>query len=40
MDVRGYGPVKDAAIRKMKAEVDHLRAALAEPPVQKMRSHG
>ncbi len=30
MDIRGYGPVKDAAIAKVKAEVAGLSAQLAQ----------
>lgn len=30
MDIRGYGPVKDAAIRKVKAEVEDLLGSLAK----------
>ncbi len=40
MDIRGYGPVKDAAIRKVKADVCELLAALAAPMPQKMQRHG
>ncbi len=40
MDIRGYGPVKDAAIAKVKAEVERLLAASAASPSPKMRAHG
>jgi indolepyruvate ferredoxin oxidoreductase len=30
MDIRGYGPVKEAAIHKVQAEVERLWAGLAE----------
>ncbi|MCD6071613.1 MAG: pyruvate ferredoxin oxidoreductase, partial [Microvirga sp.] len=32
MDIRGYGPVKEAAIHKVQAEVERLWARLAEQP--------
>lgn len=40
MDIRGYGPVKDAAIVKVKAEVETLLANLPASPSQKMLSYG
>ena len=40
MDIRGYGPVKDAAIGKVKAEVERLFAELDAPSPAKMRAHG
>lgn len=40
MDIRGYGPVKDAAIAKVKAQVEALLANLSASPSQKMRSYG
>ena len=33
MDIRGYGPVKEAAIHTVKAEVERLWARIAEPMV-------
>ena len=32
MDIRGYGPVKEAAIHKVQAEVERLWSRLAEQP--------
>ncbi len=32
MDIRGYGPVKEAAIHKVKAEVDGLWQRLSVQP--------
>ena len=32
MDIRGYGPVKEAAIHKVQAEVERLWARVAEQP--------
>jgi indolepyruvate ferredoxin oxidoreductase len=32
MEIRGYGPVKEAAIHKVKAEVERLMAQLAASP--------
>jgi indolepyruvate ferredoxin oxidoreductase len=40
MDIRGYGPVKDAAIGKVKAEVERLFAELDAPSPAKMRAYG
>jgi len=40
MDIRGYGPVKDAAIGKVKAEVERLFAELDAPSPARMRVHG
>jgi indolepyruvate ferredoxin oxidoreductase len=40
MDIRGYGPVKDAAIGKVKAEVERLFADLDAPSPARMRAHG
>lgn len=40
MDIRGYGPVKDAAIEKVKAEVERLFAELDAPSPAKMRAYG
>ncbi|WP_246179879.1 indolepyruvate ferredoxin oxidoreductase family protein [Microvirga thermotolerans] len=41
MDIRGYGPVKEAAIEKVKADVERLSARLtAEPPPGPARGHG
>jgi len=40
MDIRGYGPVKDAAIGKVKAEVERLFAELHAPSPAKMRAYG
>jgi indolepyruvate ferredoxin oxidoreductase len=40
MDIRGYGPVKDAAMGKVKAEVERLFAELDAPSPAKMRAYG
>jgi indolepyruvate ferredoxin oxidoreductase len=32
MDIRGYGPVKEAAIHQVKAEVERLWTRIAERP--------
>jgi len=40
MEIRGYGPVKDAAIREVRAKVDRLLAAMGASTPQKMQSHG
>ncbi len=40
MDIRGYGPVKDIAIAKVKPEVERLLAALAKSSSAKMRATG
>ncbi|MGY4467042.1 Pyruvate/2-oxoacid:ferredoxin oxidoreductase gamma subunit/uncharacterized small protein (DUF1192 family) [Bradyrhizobium sp. LB9.1b] len=40
MDIRGYGPVKDAAIGKVKAEVERLFAERDAPSPAKMRAYG
>ena len=40
MDIRGYGPVKDIAIAKVKPEVERMLAALAKTSAAKMRSTG
>jgi indolepyruvate ferredoxin oxidoreductase len=40
MDIRGYGPVKDIAIAKVKPEVERLLAALAKSSSAKMRAYG
>src|SRR5919112_6387942 len=32
MDIRGYGPVKEAAIHKVQAEIERLWSRLAEQP--------
>lgn len=40
MEIRGYGPVKDAAIGKVKAEVERLFAELDAPSPAKMRAYG
>jgi len=40
MEIRGYGPVKDAAIVKVKADIDRLLAELDMPSPARMRAHG
>jgi indolepyruvate ferredoxin oxidoreductase len=40
MEIRGYGPVKDAAIAKVKPEVERLLAELGEPSPAKLRGRG
>jgi indolepyruvate ferredoxin oxidoreductase len=40
MDIRGYGPVKDTAIAKVKPEVERLLTNLTTPVTQKMHAHG
>jgi indolepyruvate ferredoxin oxidoreductase len=40
MEIRGYGPVKDAAIAKVKPEVERLLAELGEPSPAKLRARG
>jgi len=40
MEIRGYGPVKDAAIAKVKPEVEQLLASLAASSPAKMRATG
>jgi indolepyruvate ferredoxin oxidoreductase len=40
MDIRGYGPVRDMAIAKVKPEVERLLAALAKSSSVKMRAYG
>ena len=40
MDIRGYGPVKDAAIGKVKAEVERRFAELDAPSPAKMLAYG
>lgn len=40
MEIRGYGPVKDAAIMKVKADIDRLLAELDAPLPAKLRTHG
>jgi indolepyruvate ferredoxin oxidoreductase len=39
MEIRGYGPVKDAAIAKVKPEVERLVANLTTSVTQKMHAH-
>jgi indolepyruvate ferredoxin oxidoreductase len=39
MEIRGYGPVKDSAIAKVKPEVERLLANVAATPA-KMRAYG
>jgi indolepyruvate ferredoxin oxidoreductase len=40
MDIRGYGPVKDAAIVKVKADIERRLAGLDAPSPSKMRAYG
>jgi indolepyruvate ferredoxin oxidoreductase len=40
MEIRGYGPVKDAAIVKAKAEVDRLLSEFDAPSPARMRPYG
>jgi indolepyruvate ferredoxin oxidoreductase len=40
MEIRGYGPVKDAAIAKVKAEVERLLAELPTPLAARVRATG
>jgi indolepyruvate ferredoxin oxidoreductase len=40
MDIRGYGPVKDAAVAKVKPEVERLLADVIAASPAKMRAHG
>jgi indolepyruvate ferredoxin oxidoreductase len=40
MDIRGYGPVKDAAIAKVKPEVERLFTNLTTSVTQKMHAQG
>ena len=40
MEIRGYGPVKDIAIAKVKPEVEQLLARLAASSPAKMRATG
>ena len=40
MEIRGYGPVKDIAIAKVKPEVERLLANLTAPSTAKMRAYG
>jgi len=40
MEIRGYGPVKDAAIGKVKSEIERLLAELPAPLPARMRANG
>ena len=40
MDIRGYGPVKDAAIGKVKADVERLLTELDTPSPARMHATG
>jgi indolepyruvate ferredoxin oxidoreductase len=40
MDIRGYGPVKDTAIAKVKPEVERRLTNLTTSVTQKMHAHG
>jgi indolepyruvate ferredoxin oxidoreductase len=40
MEIRGYGRVKDAAIVKVKAEIDRLLTQLDRPSSARMRAYG
>ena len=40
MEIRGYGPVKDAAIAKVKPEVEQLLVDVAPASPTKMRAYG
>jgi indolepyruvate ferredoxin oxidoreductase len=40
MEIRGYGPVKDTAIAKVKPEVARLLTNLTTSVTQKMHAHG
>jgi indolepyruvate ferredoxin oxidoreductase len=40
MEIRGYGPVKDAAIAKVKPEVEQMLARLTASSPAKMRATG
>jgi indolepyruvate ferredoxin oxidoreductase len=40
MEIRGYGPVKDTAIAKVKPEVERLLTNLTTSVTQKMHAHG
>ena len=40
MDIRGYGPVKDAAIGKAKADVERLLTELDTPSPARMHATG
>ena len=39
MDIRGYGPVKDAAVKTVKAEVERLWQRVAEATVSEIRAN-
>jgi indolepyruvate ferredoxin oxidoreductase len=40
MDIRGYGPVKDTAIAKVKPEAERHLANLTTSVTQKVHAHG
>jgi indolepyruvate ferredoxin oxidoreductase len=40
LEIRGYGPVKDTAIARVKPEVERLLVELGEPSPAKLRGRG
>jgi indolepyruvate ferredoxin oxidoreductase len=39
MEIRGYGPVKDAAVDKVMTKIGTLRSRLPQPAYDSTRSH-